>query len=280
MEKEFQESMEELVVKKRQVEDVTKYGESLRRERDSLRDVNRLQEQSVNRLADKLGVAQQTVKEEEGIQWSLQAATEATSQIFKMDEQALIKKKLQVVHKGEPQPFKLLYETIQDFSNDIIAVEEALQCKVVATREYLKEKYQPAAIPKEKPADGGRIMVDLEDSDEERVPGAFFRTLGLGRQTEKIPKDQLDSLKQLVAYKPLEEKEEPEAGEMPDYIALQAGPVPKPPPTVEEIHQDSLAKYPGTLPPGPISTASGRTAFMAMPISSQLPPQGDQPALK
>jgi hypothetical protein len=160
-------------------------------------------------LANELGAAQQTVKEEEGIQRSLQVAMKATSQIFEMDKQALIKKKLQVMHKGEPQPFQLLYETIQDFSNDIIAVGEGLQRKVVATREYLKEKYQPAVIPKEQPADGGKVMVTLEDSDEERVPGAFVRTLGLGRQTEKIPEDQPDSLKQLVAFKPLEEKEEP-----------------------------------------------------------------------
>jgi hypothetical protein len=235
-------------------------------------------------LADELGAAQWIVKEEEGIQRSLQAAMEAISHIFEMDKQALIKKKLQVVHKGEPQPgpqpFKLLYETIQDFSLDIIAVEEALQRKVVATQEYLKEKYQPAAILKEKPADKCKIMVDLDESDEERVPGDFVRILGLGRQTEKILEDQPDAFKQLVAYKPLDKKEEPEAKEMPDYIALQAGTVPKPPPTVEEIHQDSLAKYPEPLPPGPISTASGSTAFMAKPVSSQLPPQGDQSASK
>jgi hypothetical protein len=79
--------------------------------------------------------------------------------IFEMDKQVLIKKKLQVMYKGEAQPLRWLYKTIQDFSNNIIGVEEGLQREVTATREYLKEKYQPAVIQKQQPAEGGKILV-------------------------------------------------------------------------------------------------------------------------
>ena len=78
------------------------------------------------------------------------------------------------------KPFKLLYQTIQDFTNDIIDVEVKLQQEVKATREYLKEKYQPAEVPKANPTEVGRVSITLDSSDEEREPHDFVRTLGVG----------------------------------------------------------------------------------------------------
>ena len=133
LERDCRESIEELALRRREVTNLIIEGQNLRRERDLLLDANRDQEKTVNRLAGELQAALKTVKEEEGVQQSLQAATEATNLIFEVDKQVLIKKKLQMVNNGKPQAFQLLYQTIQDFSNDIIDVEERLQEEVKAT---------------------------------------------------------------------------------------------------------------------------------------------------
>ena len=163
-----------------------------------------------------------------------------------MDKHALIKKKLQMVNKGEAKPFKLLYQTIQDFTNNIIDVEEKLQQEVKATREYLKEKYQLAEVPKAKPTKVGKVSITLDSSDEEREPRDFVRTMGVGTKAAKIledrpednPVDQPDSGKQLVPFKLLKEIEEQAAGTTQDFIALSEEPAslqPPPPGDLEAI---------------------------------------------
>jgi hypothetical protein len=102
----------------------------------------------------------------------------------------------------------------------------------------------------------------------------------------KAPESRLDADKQVVPFRPLEKKSEPEARRAKDYIALQDQPAKEQQPTVDQIHKESLAKYPGTLPPGPMSMASGGPAFLAVPTTSKPPrpplptqqQQEDQPA--
>jgi hypothetical protein len=155
-----------------------------------------------------------------------------------VDKQDLIKKKLQIVNKGEAKPFKLLYQTIQDFTNDIIDVEVKLQQEVTATREYLKEKYQPAEVPKANPTKVGRVSITLDSSDEEREPRDFVRTMGVGPRAAEILEDrpednagdQPDSGKQLVPFKLSEEAEEWATGAIRDFIPLSEEPASLQPP--------------------------------------------------
>ena len=115
-----------------------------------------------------------------------------------------------MVHKGENKPFKLLYQTIQDFTNDIIDVEVNLQQEVKVTREYLKEKYQPVELPKPNPTQVGRVSIALDSSDDDRELDDFIQTLGEdlnpagipGDQPESRAVDQPDSGKQLVLSNP------------------------------------------------------------------------------
>jgi hypothetical protein len=65
-------------------------------------------------------MATDTLALEEGIWKNLQVATEATKIIMEVDKEVLIQKQLQVLYKGEAQPFHRLYTLMQDFSNDII----------------------------------------------------------------------------------------------------------------------------------------------------------------
>jgi hypothetical protein len=105
---------------------------------------------------------------------------------------------------------------------------------------------------------------------------------------KKAPESKPDADKQVVPFQPPEEKSEPETGRAEDYIAQMDQPAQEQQPTVEQIHKECLAKYPDTLPPGPMSMASGSLAYLATPAASKpprppLPPQqqqqDNQPAL-
>ena len=247
LEKDYQENMDELTIRRRQVKDLTTAGECLRRERDLRTEQKQQAERTVGRLTGELQSARRVIEQEEGIQRSLQAATEATSRIFDMDKHLLIKKKLQMVHKGENKPFKLLYQTIQDFTNDIIDVEVNLQQEVKATREYLKEKYQPVELPKPNPAQVGKVSIALDSSEDERELDNFIQTLdkdlnpaGIpGDQPESSGVDQPDSGRQLVPFQPSEEVGERAADTTQDFIPLHEEPASLQPPQgdVEAVTQ-------------------------------------------
>ena len=165
-----------------------------------------------------------------------------------VDKETLIKKKLQVLQKGELQTLRWLFTLIQDFSNNIMQVAERLQQELVATQQYLRDKHQPAEEQR------GRVLkvIKVPSSDEKWEQ---LRTWCQGRKAEESFEP--ESSKQLVPFQP-SEKGEREAGEAEEYIALQDKPAH--PPTVKQIHQTCLAKIRDTLPPGPMSTASGSPA--------------------
>jgi hypothetical protein len=117
---------------------------------------------------------------------------------------------------------------------------------------------------------------------------AGVRRLGLSKGTKKAPDSKPDADKQVVPFQPPEKKDESETGRAEDYIALRDQLAQEQQPTVEQIHKDCLAKDPDTLPPGPMSMASGSPAYLATPTASKPPrppsppqqqQQDDQPAL-
>jgi hypothetical protein len=52
---------------------------------------------------------------------------------LEVDKEEIIQKQLQVLYKGEAQPFKRLYKSMQDFSNDIMQVQEGCATPKVCT---------------------------------------------------------------------------------------------------------------------------------------------------
>jgi hypothetical protein len=175
---------------------------------------------------------------------------------------------------------------MQDFSNDIMQVQEGLEREFKAIRQYLEEKHRPAmeaSRKEDQKVEGKKDVIVVHHSDSEGEWPEWVQTLGVAK---KAPADQPESSKQVVPFQPLEEKGEPVTGKAEDYIALPDQPAQEKQPTVEQIHQTCLAKYPDTLPPGPVSMASGSPAFRAVPRASKPPgppsppqqQQNDQPA--
>jgi hypothetical protein len=109
------------------------------------------------------------------------------------------------------------------------------------------------------------IVVHCSDLEGEWPEGV--QTLGVAKRALA---DQPESSKQVVPFRPLEEGE-PATRKMEDYIPLPDQPAQEKQSTVEQIHQTCLAKYPDTLPPGPMSMASGSLAFWAVPTASKPP---------
>jgi hypothetical protein len=128
------------------------------------------------------------------------------------------------------------------------------------------------------------IVVHSSDSEGQWPDGV--QTLGLSRETKEVLENQPDPTKQVVPFQSSKEKSEPETRRAEDYIALPDQPAQEQWPTVEQIHQTCLAKYPDTLPPGPVSMASESPAYLAIPTASKPPrppsppqqQQNDQPA--
>jgi hypothetical protein len=134
------------------------------------------------------------------------------------------------------------------------------------------------------------VVIDGSNSEGGARDGILpegVQLLGVGTRT---PTNEPESLNQLVPYQQAEEQEKPEPEMTVESVALPASEgIGVKPPTVEEIHEDALARYPDPLPPGPISTASGTPAFVATPVAIQRPrsplpplqpPAGTQPALE
>jgi hypothetical protein len=205
---------------------------------------------------------------------------------------ALLEKEILVQFKGVPQRFARLHTTIQDYSNEIITVQEGLEAQMKAVLQYLHEKHRRAgksSRKEKKEVDGEEIVViDGSDSEEGALDGTLpegVQLLGVGTRT---PTDEPESSNQLVPYKQAEEREKPELEMTVESVTLPASEgTGVEPPTVEEIHEDALARYSEPLPPGPISTASGTPAFLAKPVAIQppwspspppQPPTGTQPA--
>jgi hypothetical protein len=140
-----------------------------------------------------------------------------------------------------------------------------------ATRDYLQVKHQPAIEQDREKEKKGEEVIKVASSDsEEAIPAGIWkknldRLSGATKASESGP----DADKQVVLFQTLAKKDEPEAGRSEEYIFLQDKPASEQLPTVAQIHKESLAKYPGTLPPGPMSMASGSPAFLATPMASK-----------
>ena len=115
----------------------------------------------------------------------------------------------------------------------------------------MKEKYQPAEVPKANSTKVGKVSITLDSFDKEREPHDLVRTIGVGQRAEELPKDrpkdnavdQPDSGKQLVPFKSSEEAEERAAGTTRDFIPLSEEPasLQPPPGNVEAITQAGKA---------------------------------------
>jgi chromosome segregation ATPase len=127
LEKDYWEAEVELADRRTEVGVLSQHVQKVRRERHNLQDLSRRQQQERQRLAKELKAARDTLALEEGVRKSLQVATEATKIILEVDKEVLIQKQLQVLYKGEAQTFPRLYKSMQDFSNDIMQVQEGLE---------------------------------------------------------------------------------------------------------------------------------------------------------
>jgi hypothetical protein len=226
-----------------------------------------------------LKAVRETLALEERVQKSLKVAAEAAKIILEVDKKEIIQKQLQVLYKGEAQPFKRLYKSMQDFSNDIMQVQEGLEREFKAIQQYLKEKHRPAVEEgrkEDEKVEGKKEVIEVHSSDLEGERPAGVWRLGLSRGTKKAPESKPEAGRQLVPFQPPEKKSKPETGRAEDYIALQHPPAQEQQPTVEQIHKNCQAKYPDTLPPGPMSMASGSPAYLATPTASK-PPRPPSP---
>jgi hypothetical protein len=222
-------------------------------------------------LAKELKEARATLALEEGIQKSLVVAAEAAKMILEVDKEQILQKELEHLYKGEAQSFLRLYKSMQDFSNDIMQVQEGLEGEMKAIGHYLQEKQWPAVEEDRKEEKKGKEVIEVSSSNSEGELPAGVRRLGRSKGAKKAPNSKQDADKQVVPFQPPEKKSEPEAGRAVDYIALQDQPDKEQQPTVEQIHKESLAKYPDALPPGPMSMASGSPAYLATPTASKPP---------
>jgi hypothetical protein len=259
--------------------------DSVKREHDELQGLSWQQQEEKEQSAKELKAVRETLALEEGVQKSLKVAAEAAKMILEVDKEQIIQKQLEVLYRGEAQPFKRLYKSMQDFSNDIMQVQEGLEGELKTIRLYLKEKHWPAVEENQKEdqkaEEKGKEVIEVPSSNSEGEQPAGVRRLGLSKAAKKAPESKPDADKHVVPFQPPEEKSEPETGRAEDYIALPDQLAQEQQPTVEQIHKECLAKYPDTLPPGPMSMASGSLAYLATPAASKpprppLPPQQQQ----
>jgi hypothetical protein len=245
--------------------------DSIKRERDQLQDLSwRLKEEN-EQSARQLKNARATLVLDKGIQKSLMVAAKAAKMILELDKVQLIQKHLEHLSKGKAQSFMKLYKSMQHFSNDIIKVQEGLERELQATRDYLQVKHQPAVEQDQEEEKKGKEVIKVASSDSEEGIPAGIRKKKLDGSSEAMKASERgpDADKQVVPFRTPEKKSEPEAGRAGEYISLQDKPAKDQRPMVAQIHKESLAKYPGTLPHGPMSMASGSPAFLAIPTASK-----------
>jgi hypothetical protein len=77
-----------------------------------------------------------------------------------------------------------------------------------------------------------------------------------------------DANKQIVPFRPPDKGSEPEARRAEDYISLLDELAKGQSPTVAQIYQESLAKYPN-WPAGLMRMAIGSPTFLATPLSTK-----------
>jgi hypothetical protein len=111
-------------------------------------------------------------------------AAEAAKIILEVDKKEIIQKQLQVLYKGEAQPFKRLYKSMQDFSNDIMQVQEGLERELKAIQQYLKEKHRPAVEEnwkEDQKVEEKKEVIEVHSSDlKGELPAGVWR-LGLSK---------------------------------------------------------------------------------------------------
>jgi DNA repair exonuclease SbcCD nuclease subunit len=265
---------------------LSQHIEKVRGEHDNLQDLSWQQQLERQQLTRELKVATDTSALEEGIRRNLLVETEATKIIMEVDKEVLIQKQLQVLYKGEAQPFPRLYTSMQDFSNEIMQVQEGLEREFKAIRQYLEEKHRPkreASQKEDEKVEGKKDVIVVHCSESEGEWPAGVQILGMAKRALA---DQPESSQHVVPFQPLEEKHKLATGKAEDYIPLPDQLAQEKQPMVEQIHQTCLTKYPDTLPPGPMTMVTGSPAFWAVPTASKPPvppsppqePQNDQPA--
>jgi hypothetical protein len=170
LEKDYQEAEDELAYRRNEVAVLSQHIEKVRRERTDLQDLSWQQQQERQQLARELKAATDALALEEGIRKNLQVATEATKIILEVDKEVLIQKQLQVLYKGEAQPFPRLYQSMQDFSNDIMQVQEGLEREFKSIQQYLEEKHRPAmeaSRKEDQKVEGKEEVIVVQSSDSE-----------------------------------------------------------------------------------------------------------------
>jgi chromosome segregation ATPase len=160
LETKCQESQHNVMNLKRERELLQIDVQSLRRERDQLQDIGRLQKEENEQLAWQLKNAKMALALEEQIHKNLAIAAEGAKMIMATDKVELIRKDLEHLYQGEAQSFKKLYESMQNFTNDIIQVEEGLERVLKAIREYLQAKHQPAGEG-DRDKEKGKVVVEV-----------------------------------------------------------------------------------------------------------------------
>jgi hypothetical protein len=160
---------------------------------------------------------------------------------------------------------------MQQFSNDIMQVQEGLEGEMKAIRNYLQEKHRLAVEQDRKEEKKGKEVIKVPSSDSEGGLPAGVWKLGWSKGTTKAPESRPDADKKVVLFQSPEKKCEPEARRTEDYIALQDQLAKEQRPMVEKIHKESLVKYPNALPPGPMRMASGSPAYFSVPTASKPP---------
>jgi hypothetical protein len=140
-----------------------------------------------------------------------------------------------------------------------------------ATREYLQVKHQLAVEHDWEKEKKGKEVINVASSDSEGgiLAEVHKRKLDRLSGTVKASEGGPDADKQLVPFRTPEKKGELGGGRTEEYISLQDERAKDQSPTVTQIHEESLAKYPGNLSPGPMSMASGSPAFLATPRVSK-----------
>jgi hypothetical protein len=112
-----------------------------------------------------------------------------------VDKVQIIQKQLEHLYKGEAQSFLRLYKSMQQFSNDILQVQEGLEGELKAIRDLLQEKHQPAVEQDQKEENKGKEVIKVASSDSEGGLPAGVRKLGRLTETMKAPESRPDANK-------------------------------------------------------------------------------------
>jgi hypothetical protein len=117
---------------------------------------------------------------------------------------------------------------MQDFSNDIMQLQEGLKGELKVIQHYLKEKHRLAVEENwkedQKVEKRGKKVIEVPSSDLEGEGPEGVRRLGRLEGEKKAPESKPNADKQVVPFQPPEKKSEPETGRAQDYIALPEPP--------------------------------------------------------